>query len=109
MQQREKEADENQKKRRKEKKPGFDGRWYTDIENDKTPSLGEKNSSRTMGEAQEGLTVVGGNESFGKENTRTSKCDEDAFWSEPEPFTPENRVETHKHLQELRDKDLKHQ
>uniref|UniRef100_A0A8C8VEP0 Leucine-rich repeat-containing protein 6 n=1 Tax=Pelusios castaneus TaxID=367368 RepID=A0A8C8VEP0_9SAUR len=67
---------EKKKEKHKESKPGFDGFWYTDINN-------------TMYKYQE-WTI--------------DKDDEEdrAFWEEPTPYTPESRIEAHRHLEEKR-------
>ncbi|XP_028283189.1 dynein axonemal assembly factor 11 [Parambassis ranga] len=66
----------------KERKPGFDGRWYTDINN--TAAVLEEN----------------------KENAKSPEADEEQqekeFWNTPCSFTPESRLEAHRHLEEKR-------
>ncbi|XP_034534259.1 protein tilB homolog isoform X2 [Notolabrus celidotus] len=64
----------------KERKPGSDGRWYTDINN----------------------AVPGSEEN--KENVMNPDPDEEQqereFWHTPCSFTPESRLEAHRHLEE---------
>ncbi|XP_031696640.1 protein tilB homolog [Anarrhichthys ocellatus] len=64
-----------------ERKPGFDGRWYTDI-NTAAPALAENQENR---EVEENLD----------EERR-----EQEFWHTPCSFTPESRLEAHRHLEE---------
>ncbi|XP_005099575.1 protein tilB homolog isoform X2 [Aplysia californica] len=74
------EGDENEESN-KENKPGFDGRWYTDInERDKKDVKKE-------------------------EKSHEEKVDE--FWNEKTAYTPESRLEVHNHLQELKTKEEK--
>ncbi|CAJ1072925.1 protein tilB homolog [Xyrichtys novacula] len=72
----------------KERKPGSDGRWYTDINN--TDPGSEENK-----ENQER-----------KEGTENPELDEEQqeseFWHTPCSFTPESRLEAHRHLEEKR-------
>lgn len=63
--------------RNKERKPGFDGRWYTDI-----PS--------TQGDVEE------------DQKTLEEEQAEVDFWQTPCSFTPESRLEAHRHLQDKR-------
>ncbi|XP_008291387.1 dynein axonemal assembly factor 11 [Stegastes partitus] len=69
----------------KEKKPGFDGRWYTDI-NNTTPGLEENQDL--------------------EENLKNQESDEGRrereFWETPCSFTPESRLEAHRHLEQKR-------
>ncbi|KAM9349505.1 dynein axonemal assembly factor 11 [Symphorus nematophorus] len=82
-----------EEKGNKERKPGSDGRWYTDI-NSTAPVLEENKENQ---EAEEDM----------KPNTMTSSdLDEEQqereFWHTPCAFTPESRVEAHRHLEEKR-------
>ncbi|CAK6975942.1 LOW QUALITY PROTEIN: dynein axonemal assembly factor 11 [Scomber scombrus] len=67
----------------KEGKPGFDGRWYTDINNTDPGSKEDKEN---------------------KEVEEITDSDEERrekeFWHTPCSFTPESRLETHRHLEE---------
>ncbi|XP_014670407.1 PREDICTED: protein tilB homolog [Priapulus caudatus] len=81
----------------KERKTGFDGRWYTDINTSVSSSKEEKKSC---------LAATTASESNDGEAKHDLKEDSD-FWTRPEAFTPQSRVETHKHLQKMRDKDVK--
>ncbi|XP_076441327.1 dynein axonemal assembly factor 11-like [Babylonia areolata] len=63
----------------KSSQPGFDGRWYTDInESDKKKKAEEE---------------------------RQKKVDD--FWQQKTSYTPESRLEVHKHLKEMKEKDEK--
>ncbi|XP_045907749.1 dynein axonemal assembly factor 11 isoform X2 [Micropterus dolomieu] len=79
-----------EQKGNEERKPGFDGRWYTDI-NNTVPGLGENK------ENQEGEE---------KPNTMSPDLDDEwrerEFWHTPCSFTPESRLEAHQHLEEKR-------
>ncbi|KAL3869889.1 hypothetical protein ACJMK2_042516 [Sinanodonta woodiana] len=81
---------------KKEMKPGFDGRWYTDI------------NSRSGQESQEGKS------SFSEESDKEAKKIESEkdeiektaeFWKEKVAYTPESRIEIHQHMQEQKNKD----
>ena len=73
----EKAEHERRQAKRNEKKPGFDGRWYTD------PNAH--------------VTESGGNKEGKEERTE----EEDAeFWQEDIPYTPESRTETLLHIAE---------
>ena len=74
---REKVEHERRQAKRNEKKPGFDGRWYTD------PNAH--------------VAEDGGNKE--KENGREEE-EEAEFWSEDIPYTPESRTETLLHIAE---------
>ena len=64
-------ADHEQRQaKKKEKKPGFDGRWYTDTDAHVAKNGGDK-------EPEE---------------------DDDEFWQENVPYTPESRTETLLHI-----------
>ncbi|KAI1902040.1 hypothetical protein AGOR_G00040620 [Albula goreensis] len=74
----------------KERKPGFDGRWYTDI-NNSVPKVPEENKENQ--------------ENFGAEERRQGSCIDDSekdFWEKPCAFTPESRLEAHRHMEEKR-------
>ncbi|CAI5676761.1 dynein axonemal assembly factor 11 isoform X1 [Oreochromis niloticus] len=74
---------------KKERKPGFDGRWYTDINNTASPESEENKENREL-----------------KENPKNLEEDEEQrereFWHTPCSFTPESRLEAHRHLEEKR-------
>uniref|UniRef100_A0A8C0ITS0 Leucine-rich repeat-containing protein 6 n=1 Tax=Chelonoidis abingdonii TaxID=106734 RepID=A0A8C0ITS0_CHEAB len=76
------EKQEKKKEKQIKPKPGFDRRWYTDINNIKY---------ETEKEYQE---------------WEIDKDDEEdrAFWEEPTPYTPESRLEAHRYLEEKRQK-----
>ncbi|XP_055886333.1 dynein axonemal assembly factor 11-like [Biomphalaria glabrata] len=72
----------------KENKPGFDGRWYTDIsESDKTKEDVDSDKKEKT------------------EKTYEEKVDE--FWNEKTKYTPESRLDVHNHLKEIKNKDQK--
>ncbi|XP_040911734.1 protein tilB homolog [Toxotes jaculatrix] len=74
----------------KERKPGFDGRWYTDINN----TVLEENKENQEVEENTGPKAT------------SSDLDEEErereFWCTPCSFTPESRLEAHRHLEEKR-------
>ncbi|XP_033181547.1 dynein axonemal assembly factor 11 isoform X2 [Mastacembelus armatus] len=73
-----------EEKGNKERKPGFDGRWYTDI-NNTVPGLEENKENQEV-------------------ETITPELDEEQqereFWHTPCTFTPESRLEVHRHLED---------
>ncbi|XP_065442243.1 dynein axonemal assembly factor 11 isoform X5 [Chrysemys picta bellii] len=86
------EKQEKKKEKQIKPKPGFDGRWYTDINNINPDPLEDKENhlqKETEKEYQE---------------WKIDKDDEEdrAFWEEPTPYTPESRLEAHRHLEEKR-------
>ncbi|KAK7489056.1 hypothetical protein BaRGS_00019717 [Batillaria attramentaria] len=74
---REEEGDKTDNK--EETKPGFDGRWYTDINDSDKKVDAEKEHQKKV----------------------------DDFWQEKVPYTPESRLDVHEHLKELKEKDEK--
>ncbi|XP_008060142.1 protein tilB homolog [Carlito syrichta] len=84
---------EDKKKRRN---PGFDGRWYTDIDTT-LPSL-ESKDHQQVPEIQE--------EEHNKERLDESEDDLE-FWNKPSLFTPESRLETLRHMEKQREKQEK--
>ncbi|XP_074506085.1 dynein axonemal assembly factor 11 isoform X1 [Sebastes fasciatus] len=77
-----------------ERKPGFDGRWYTDI----------NNTARLLEEEKENQEA--------EENTVSTDVDDERrrekeFWHTPCSFTPESRLEAHRHLEEEKKKKAK--
>ncbi|KAK2822796.1 hypothetical protein Q5P01_022861 [Channa striata] len=87
--QREKAGDE---KGNKERKPGFDGRWYTDI-NSPVPELEENKENQ---EAEKNTKPKRTSPDLDEEQR------EKDFWHTPCPFTPESRLEAHRHIEEKR-------
>ncbi|XP_064624999.1 dynein axonemal assembly factor 11-like [Lineus longissimus] len=89
---REKEKEEANKKKEKEvteTKPGFDGRWYTDI------NSGDKKSTVEITELTE-------------EDEGTNADEEDSkFWNEKCAFTPESRLEVHEQIQKQKKREEK--
>ncbi|XP_063777334.1 dynein axonemal assembly factor 11 isoform X2 [Pseudophryne corroboree] len=72
-----------------ERKPGFDGRWYTDINNTLPECVGNKENCPEMNP--------------GDREVRMDESEEDkAFWQEPSQYTPESRLETHRYIEEKR-------
>ncbi|KAL5016591.1 hypothetical protein ScPMuIL_006180 [Solemya velum] len=89
---REKKETESQEEKKNEKKPGFDGRWYTDINASDTqkPKDGE-----TGGGDEKTLTI--------EEEAEKEK----EYWAQKAAWTPETRIEMHKHMEEQKNKDKK--
>lgn len=78
--------EEREKKRSEKKKPGFDGRWYTDP------------NAHVVKEGDGGVIKEG--EARGDE-------DDDEFWNEDTPYTPESRTETLMYMAEKRNEKAK--
>ncbi|XP_041848393.1 protein tilB homolog isoform X2 [Melanotaenia boesemani] len=82
------EAQRKETGREEGRKPGFDGRWYTDI-NNTVPGSEENKENQELDQSQ-----------------RRPELDEEErereFWHTPCSFTPESRLEAHRHLQEKR-------
>ncbi|XP_072269371.1 dynein axonemal assembly factor 11 isoform X2 [Pyxicephalus adspersus] len=72
-----------------EKKPGFDGRWYTDI-NNTLPDCVENKENRPE--------IAPGD----RDTTADENEEDKAFWQEPSHYTPESRLETHRYIEEKR-------
>ncbi|XP_022092208.1 protein tilB homolog [Acanthaster planci] len=91
---REKEKGES-KKMEENKRPGFDGRWYTDVN--------EGDSTRTKESSSNGQGIQEDDE------TETMETEEDlsSFWQEETEFTPEFRIAVHEHVKKAREKDEK--
>ncbi|XP_020511919.2 dynein axonemal assembly factor 11 isoform X1 [Labrus bergylta] len=77
-----------EEKGNEERRPGSDGRWYTDI-NNTVPALEENKENQ---EAEENMKKV--NPDLEEEQR------EREFWHTPCSFTPESRLEAHRHLEE---------
>uniref|UniRef100_A0A8D0D780 Leucine-rich repeat-containing protein 6 n=1 Tax=Sander lucioperca TaxID=283035 RepID=A0A8D0D780_SANLU len=75
-----------EEKGNKERKPGFDGRWYTDI----------NNTAPVLEENKENQDAEGNVVNSDLDDARREK----EFWETPCSFTPESRVEAHRHLEE---------
>ncbi|KAM4687621.1 dynein axonemal assembly factor 11 [Discoglossus pictus] len=79
---------QTEKKNKQEKRPGFDRRWYTDINNTLPDTENKENCPEINKEENEG------------------SADEDekdkAFWNQPSSYTPESRLETHRYMEEKR-------
>ncbi|XP_060606624.1 dynein axonemal assembly factor 11-like, partial [Ruditapes philippinarum] len=78
----EKEADEREEK---EKNPGFDGRWYTDINQ-------EDKVAKAKREAEQ----------LEKEHAKDKE-----FWESKSVFSPEERIRSHKKQEEQKDRERK--
>ncbi|XP_064202959.1 dynein axonemal assembly factor 11 isoform X1 [Anguilla rostrata] len=81
---------EQRKKEESSRKPGFDGRWYTDI-NNTVPKVPEENKENGGNPEEEEKT----------RGTCTDDLDKE-FWEKPCAFTPESRLEAHRHMEEKR-------
>ncbi|XP_038057459.1 protein tilB homolog [Patiria miniata] len=90
----EKEASEKSEKQSKETKKGFDGRWYTDVN--------EGDSSK-----EQGSTNGHGNNEDDEAETMETEEDTSSFWQEETDFTPESRIAVHDHVKKAREKDEK--
>ncbi|XP_065435624.1 dynein axonemal assembly factor 11 isoform X4 [Chrysemys picta bellii] len=86
------EKQEKKKEKQIKPKPGFDGRWYTDINNINPDPLEDKENHQQKETEKE------------FQEWKIDKDDEEdrAFWEEPTPYTPESRLEAHRHLEEKR-------
>ncbi|KAG7455331.1 hypothetical protein MATL_G00255620 [Megalops atlanticus] len=73
----------------KERKPGFDGRWYTDI-NNTVPVSEENKENQEKPDTEES-----------RSGPHTDDQDKE-FWEKPCAYTPESRLEAHRHLEEKR-------
>lgn len=79
------EKEKEGKTNEEEKKPGFDGTWYTDINE-------EGKERRKKKEEEEYL----------------QQCEKDKeFWNETAAFTPESRIRAHQKIKEVKDRDKK--
>ncbi|EDV26982.1 uncharacterized protein TRIADDRAFT_22994, partial [Trichoplax adhaerens] len=81
-------AEKSQEERKNENKPGFDGRWYTDI-NAQT-NAGDSNEEKYENDVDSN-----------NENDKPNK----SFWQDKMPYTPEARKATHEQLQKERQED----
>ncbi|XP_062985988.1 dynein axonemal assembly factor 11 [Elgaria multicarinata webbii] len=79
------------KKKEKQKKhnPGFDGRWYTDINSTTCFSVEERENLQKAEEGNEYHELV----------IEEDDEEERAFWEEPVPHTPEARLEAHRYTE----------
>ncbi|XP_070775476.1 dynein axonemal assembly factor 11 [Enoplosus armatus] len=86
-----------EEKGNKERKPGFDGCWYTDINNTvPLPGLEENKENQEVEENMENVELKMRSPDLDDEQR------EKAFWHTPCSFTPESRLEAHRHLEEKR-------
>ncbi|XP_071964972.1 dynein axonemal assembly factor 11-like [Antedon mediterranea] len=81
---REKREEIEKQTKKSNKKPGFDGRWYTDIDA----------QSKEQDVEEEDKTE---NDKNDQENSK--------FWEEKVAFTPESRKEVHEHVKKQREKE----
>ncbi|XP_030075160.1 dynein axonemal assembly factor 11 isoform X2 [Microcaecilia unicolor] len=84
------EQEERKKQRQKDLKPGFDKRWYTDINNTIPGSLENKENQQINAEQ------------YKEEETESETDENQDFWEEPTFYTPESRIETHRYIEEKR-------
>ncbi|MEE6463099.1 hypothetical protein FKM82_005776 [Ascaphus truei] len=76
-------------KKPQEKKPGFDRRWYTDINNTIPDYVENKENCPEIDQEEQA--------------SKTTENEEDEeFWKQPSPYTPESRLETHRYMEEKR-------
>uniref|UniRef100_A0A671FUP9 Leucine-rich repeat-containing protein 6 n=1 Tax=Rhinolophus ferrumequinum TaxID=59479 RepID=A0A671FUP9_RHIFE len=79
---------EEQENKEKKSRPGFDGRWYTDI------------AATSSVESKDHLQAPDTGEYTKKE---LDECEDDLeFWNKPSLFTPESRMETLRHIEKQR-------
>ncbi|KAG8441604.1 hypothetical protein GDO86_010695 [Hymenochirus boettgeri] len=71
-----------------EKKPGFDRRWYTDINNTVPDPIEKRENPPQKNEVEKEL--------------REEEQEDKEFWQQPSLYTPESRLETHRYLEEKR-------
>ncbi|XP_074981032.1 dynein axonemal assembly factor 11 isoform X4 [Caretta caretta] len=86
------EKQEKKKEKQIKPKPGFDGRWYTDINNINPDPLKDKENHQQKEREKE----------YQEWKIDTDDEEDRAFWEEPTPYTPESRLEAHRHLEEKR-------
>ncbi|KAJ1194206.1 hypothetical protein NDU88_003500 [Pleurodeles waltl] len=85
-------VEEKDLSRQKARRPGFDGRWYTDINNTiENCADGKENNQMHSEESNEEL----------KQEADENEEDQQ-FWQEPSLYTPESRLETHRYMEEKR-------
>ncbi|XP_070555655.1 dynein axonemal assembly factor 11-like [Ptychodera flava] len=82
-----------------EKKPGFDGRWYTDI-NKEDAEKRQKEQSGTENRNDEDKTKEEKIKEIEDENEKEAE-----FWDQEMPFTPESRIAVHKEIEENKKKE----
>nr|XP_014429333.1 protein tilB homolog isoform X3 [Pelodiscus sinensis] len=86
------EKQEKKKEKQREPKPGFDRRWYTDINNTIPDPLEDKENHQQKETEKE----------YQEWNIDKEDEEDKAFWEEPTPYTPESRLEAHRYLEEKR-------
>lgn len=90
MVKREKERVEEQLKLEQKERPGFDGRWYTDInQSDAAGDKIDKGADNELDEAEKW------------------EQEKKSFWEETTAYTPESRKQMHEHMKKAREKDEK--
>ncbi|XP_051827066.1 dynein axonemal assembly factor 11 isoform X2 [Antechinus flavipes] len=87
------EEEEKEKWKENKSNPGFDGRWYTDINNTIPYSVLQRNEKEHP-EIEEN-----------KVNKKTPDELEKEFWEKPTLYSPESRLETHRYLEKQRNKE----
>ncbi|XP_007488413.1 dynein axonemal assembly factor 11 isoform X1 [Monodelphis domestica] len=84
------EDEEKEKQKENRNKPGFNGRWYTDINNTVPYSLERKENYQQLAKKEKEV------------NKKTQDELDKEFWEKPTLFTPESRLETHRYLEKQR-------
>ncbi|XP_044540277.1 dynein axonemal assembly factor 11 [Gracilinanus agilis] len=84
------EEEEKEKQKENRNRPGFDGRWYTDINNTVPYSLEKKENHQQLAKKEKEV------------NKKTQDELDKEFWEKPTLFTPESRLETHRYLEKQR-------
>ncbi|XP_077990866.1 dynein axonemal assembly factor 11-like [Glandiceps talaboti] len=88
---------EAKKHAQKEKKAGFDGRWYTDI------NKGDFDKRKDQGDDVDEEREKTDEEK--KKEIEEEKKKEAEFWDEEVAFTPESRIAVHKQIEESKKKE----
>ncbi|KAI0209882.1 tilB-like [Lamellibrachia satsuma] len=91
------EARRKQEQKNKPKKPGFDGRWYTDINTQSTCHI-EEITSEDEEEEDESYHEKR------KKKLEEEDAAEKAYWQETTDFTPESRLEMYEHTKATKEK-----
>ncbi|XP_078542872.1 dynein axonemal assembly factor 11 [Lissotriton helveticus] len=85
-------VEEKDLSRQKARRPGFDGRWYTDINNTVEHCADRRENNQ--------INAEGRIEELKQEADETEE--DQKFWQEPSLYTPESRLETHRYMEEKR-------
>ncbi|KAM3866120.1 dynein axonemal assembly factor 11 [Diretmus argenteus] len=90
---------------KKDNKPGFDGRWYTDI-NNTVPGRVDNEENQEGEDNKENQELEDNKENQEVEvedtETETNPDSEREFWETPCSFTPESRLEVYRHMEETK-------